>query len=258
VITPDDVRGPIRRIDTSSALPYYAQLYAILKARITGGEWPAGHRLPSEPELCELYDVSRITVRQALALLVRDGNITRGRGKGTFVRDTRLTAAPRTVSSFSSELHDLGMKPGSRILDVRRSAATADLAEKMGLEPGAALVAVRRLRLADDRPIGIQTATLPAARFPGLEGLLGDDVSLYTILREYFGVVGTGATEVFKGSTVGRASAGLLECTPSTPAFDVTRISFDNEGVYEHTASLLRGDRYEIRIALTSARTEGN
>jgi GntR family transcriptional regulator len=257
-MTDPELRPPGRRIDTSSALPYYAQLYAILKARITGGEWPAGHRLPSEPELCALYDVSRITVRQALALLARDGHITRGRGKGTFVRDTRLTAAPRTVSSFSSELHDLGMKPGSRILEVRRTEAPAALAEEMRLEPGVEVIVVRRLRLADDRPIGIQTASLPAARFPGIEGLLGDDVSLYEILRDYFGVVGAGATEIFKASTVGRASAGLLECPPSAPAFEVTRISFDNEGVYEHTASLLRGDRYEIRIALTSARTEGH
>lgn len=251
-------RQPVKRIDTRSPLPYYAQLYAILKARITGGEWPAGHRVPSEPELCRLYDVSRITVRQALALLEQDGHITRGRGKGTFVRDTRLTAAPRSVSSFSSELHDLGMKPGSRILDVRRAGVSAAVAEQMNLEPGTAVVRLRRLRLADDRPIGIQTATLPAARFPGLEDLLGDDVSLYSILRDYFGVVGTGATEIFKASTVGRADAGLLECTPGTPAFDVTRVSYDDEGVFEHTASLLRGDRYEIRIALTSARTEGN
>ena len=251
-------RQPVKRIDTTAALPYYAQLYAILKARITGGEWAAGHRLPSESELCALYDVSRITVRQALALLARDGHITRGRGKGTFVRDTRLTAAPRTVSSFSSELHALGMKPGSRVLDVRRTTASAALAEEMNLEPGVPVVRVRRLRLADDRPIGVQTATLPAARFPGLEDLVGDDVSLYSILRDYFGVVGTGATEIFKASTVGRADAALLECKPTTPAFDVTRVSFDDDGVFEHTASLLRGDRYEIRIALTSARTEGN
>jgi GntR family transcriptional regulator len=257
-MTSSKTRPPGKRIDISSALPYYAQLYAILKARITGGEWPAGHRLPSEPELCELYDVSRITVRQALALLAQDGHITRGRGKGTFVRDTRLTAAPRSVSSFSSELHDLGMKPGSRVLDVRLSEASAALAEEMNLDPGASVVRIRRLRLADDRPIGIQAATLPSARFPGLEGLLGDDVSLYSILRDYFGVVGTGASEIFKASTVGRTDAALLECKPSTPAFEVTRISFDNEGVYEHTASLLRGDRYQIRIALTSARTEGN
>src|SRR4051794_21458005 len=185
-----------RRIDTRSALPYYAQLYAILKARITGGEWPAGHRLPSESELCGLYDVSRITVRQALSQLEREGCITRGRGKGTFVRDTRLTTAPRTVSSFSSELNDLGMKPGSRILDVRRTRATEALAESMDVEPGVALLSVRRLRLADGRPIGIQTAMLPEARFAGLDELLGDDVSLYAILRDYFGVVGTGATEV--------------------------------------------------------------
>ena len=218
------VRQPGKRIDISSALPYYAQLYAILKARITGGEWPSGHRLPSESELCELYDVSRITVRQALALLAQDGHITRGRGKGTFVRDTRLTAAPRSVSSFSSELHDLGMKPGSRILDIRRSEATSDLADEMNLDPGAAVVSIRRLRLADDRPIGVQTATLPASRFPGLEALLGDDVSLYSILRDYFGVVGTGASEIFKASTVGRSDAALLECKPSTPAFEVTRI----------------------------------
>jgi GntR family transcriptional regulator len=249
---------PVKRIDTTSALPYYAQLHALLKSRIAGGEWPPGHQLPSEAELCTLYDVSRITVRQALALLAQEGHVSRGRGKGTFVRDSRLTAAPRTVSSFSSELHALGMKPGSRVLDVRLAKASAALAEEMGVSPGLELVRVTRLRLADDRPIGIQTASLPGTRFPGLQELITDDVSLYAILRDYFGIVGTGATEIFKASTVGRADAALLECRPSTPAFEVTRISFDDGGVYEHTASLLRGDRYQIRIALTGARTEGN
>lgn len=111
---------PFKRVDVSSPIPYYLQISESLRARIQAGEWPRGSQIPTEAELCQAYDVSRITIRQALALLVRDGLLVRGRGKGTFVREPNLTAAPRTVSSFTTELRELGMKAGARILAADR------------------------------------------------------------------------------------------------------------------------------------------
>jgi GntR family transcriptional regulator len=107
---------PFRRTDPSSPVLLYLQLSGFFRERITSGEWSRGIQIPTEAELCESYDVSRTTVRQALVLLERDGLLLRGRGKGTFVRGPSLTVAPRSVSSFSAELRDLGMTPGARIL----------------------------------------------------------------------------------------------------------------------------------------------
>lgn len=240
----------VKGIDNTSAMPLYAQVSALLRERITSCEWPAGEQIPTETELCKAYRTSRITIRQALALLVREGLIVRGRGKGTFVRDARLTAAPRSVSSFSTEITALGMKPGSRIINVRVIPASPDCAAEMDLDAGTQLLRVRRLRTADDKPIGIQTALLVASRFEGLKSLLTNDVSLYGVIREHFGIIPSGATEVFKASGVTGDDAELLECEPDLHAFKVTRVTYDARGIFEYTTSIMRGDRYQIRIAL--------
>jgi GntR family transcriptional regulator len=246
---------PYRRVNIGSPVPYYAQICEFLRERITGGEWPRGARIPTEAELCEAYAVSRITVRQALALLVRDGLLVRGRGRGTFVNEPSLMAAPRSVSSFSTELRDLGMRPGSRILRSEIVPAAPEVAAEMSVEIGSDLISIRRLRTADDRPIGIQDTLLVASRFEGLLDVLTDGSSLYAVINEYYGVVATGATEVFKAAGVHRGDAELLDCRPGQPAFEVTRMTFDERGIFERTLSVLHGDRYQVRIALQNARS---
>lgn len=245
---------PFKRVDTSSPVPYYVQICESMRARIRSGEWPWGSQIPTEAELCDAYEVSRITVRQALALLVRDGLLVRGRGKGTFVREPNLTAAPRTVSSFSTELRELGMKPGAHILASTTITADPEIAAEMELDIGAPLISIRRLRTADDRPIGIQDTLLDAARFEGLTKVLGESASLYEVLKDYYGVVATSAVEVFKATGIGRADAKLLECRVGQPAFEVTRLTADDHGIFERTSSVLHGERYQIRIALQNAR----
>lgn len=245
---------PYRRVDPSSPIPLYLQISDFLRERIRTGEWPRGSQIPTEAELCDAYEVSRITVRQALALLSRDGLVVRGRGRGTFVREPSLTAAPRTVSSFSTELRDLGMKPGSRILETGTVSASVELAAEMDIEVGRELTSLRRLRLADDQPIGIQHTVVVASRFPDILSVLSDGSSLYEVMKDYYGVVATDATEVFRAAGVSKADAQLLNCKPGQPAFEVTRVTFDQSGVFERTFSVLHGDRYQIRFALHNAR----
>ena len=74
-----------RTIDRASKAKLYVQMYAIFLDKIKSGEWPAGLRIPSEDELCRIYGVSKVTVREAIQELVREGYLTRQQGKGTFV-----------------------------------------------------------------------------------------------------------------------------------------------------------------------------
>src|SRR5690625_5566566 len=106
-------------LNTNSDLPLYRQLENALVARITSGQWGPGTKIPSEPELCEIFDVSRITVRNALSSLVQRNMLVRERGKGTFVRDVEVVTQSRSVHSFTTEMHNMGIKPGSRILSVQ-------------------------------------------------------------------------------------------------------------------------------------------
>lgn len=74
-----------KTVDRESKLKLYVQIYSIFKEKIEDGEWPAGTQIPTEDELCKTYDVSKVTVREAIHELVREGLLKRQQGKGTFV-----------------------------------------------------------------------------------------------------------------------------------------------------------------------------
>lgn len=251
-MTPDSAQ---LRVDPELSTPFYVQLAEILRRRISQKEWPNGSRIPTETELCDTYHVSRITVRQALSRLANDGLITRARGRGTFVSFTNLTAAPRSVSSFSTELTELGMQPGSKVIALRTIKADAGDAQLLGCEIGTELFQINRVRTADGTPIGVQHTKLIAARFPGILEHIADDVSLYQLLHVRYGVIATGATETFRATGVRHDEAKLLNCRVGHPAFHVTRVTFDSTGVFERTSSILHGERYQIQIALSNTQT---
>ncbi|MFH5823630.1 GntR family transcriptional regulator [Georgenia sp. AZ-5] len=242
--------GVTQGVDTASMVPLYVQVEELLLRRITSGEWEPGRRIPTEQELCVAYGVSRVTVRQALARLVRRGLLSRARGRGTFVRDHRLTATARSVSSFSQELGALGKRPGAHVLGVDTVAASADVAAAMEREPGTELFRLRRVRTADGRPIAVQTSLLVAELFPGLPGRVREDGSLYEVLATHYAVVPVEAVEVFRVLGVPSSLAPLLEVPRGSHAFSVTRVTYDGRGAFEHTSSVIRGDSYEIRLAL--------
>src|ERR1019366_6403807 len=113
-------------------------------------------------DLCDKYRTSRVTIRQAVANLVNQGLLTRERGRGTFVRQPKVSAGVRGLTSFTEEMRGLGLSAGARVLEVRSEPALPDTAAKLQVEPGSGLVIVKRLRLGDEAPIGIQTAHLVA------------------------------------------------------------------------------------------------
>ena len=116
------------------------------------------------------YGVSRATVRQALSGLVAEGLLEIRRGRGTFVHGAALEHRLGGFYTFSREIERHGMRPGTRRAQHRRGARVAtQVAEGLGLAPGTPVVALSRVRLADDQPIVSETSYLPAARFTGLE-----------------------------------------------------------------------------------------
>lgn len=236
------------QLDHSSRMPLYAQVEQHLSEAIAGGRWGTGDRLPSEAELMAIYGVSRMTIRQAMTSLVERGLLVRGRGRGTFVRDARMIATSRGVSSFSDELRSLHMVPGTQVLGVEPAEATPEVAHALEVAPGTPVVVVRRLRTGDGRPIGIQTNHLLAERLPGIETMLGDSVSLYEILRERFDVVPTEAHETFRVGGASRADAEVLGLPRGGHVFLIDRIARDSHGPFELTCSVMRGDRYQIQL----------
>lgn len=237
-------------VDPSAPLPLYHQVEMAVRERISSGEWAPGTQIPPEDQLCEQFRVSRVTIRHALRNLVAQGLLDRERGRGTFVRDTTLTAGARGLTSFSAEMEALGLKAGGRTLSAAVQPAGADIAGALELEPDEPVVAIRRLRTGDGRPVGVQTAYLPADRFPELEALPLDGRSLYAVLRDQYGVTPAEAIETFRIAHVSESDAELLQVEAGACAFAVERLTSDAHQPFEFVRSMMRGDRYRVRLVL--------
>lgn len=240
----------MKRVDRARPEPLYHQLEVLLRGRILSGEWPPGTRIPTEKELCDTYQVSRVTARQAMKNLVDGGFLSRRPGRGTFVRAPLLTAGERGLRSFSEDMRDLSLRPGSRLLSLDVDPADVTELERLDLAVGSDVVKIRRLRTGDGHPIGVQLTRLPAARFGDLSADELADGSLYDLLENRYEVRIVEAHEKFWVTKVSAEDAAVLQVAAGDPAFRVERVAFDDDGPMEFTTSLMRGDRYQIQWVL--------
>ncbi|HVO42744.1 MAG TPA: GntR family transcriptional regulator, partial [Aggregatilineales bacterium] len=165
-----------------SHVPLYQQLVDKLAAQIRRGELRPGDRVPSEREIAERLNVSRTTARLAVEELVASGLVYREQGRGTFVAASARNSV-LGFASFSEDIRARGLKPGSRILAQELIDGDEAIHELLNLPPGEKVLRLVRLRLADSKPVAIQTAWLPARIVPGLEKRDLTNQSLFTILR---------------------------------------------------------------------------
>ena len=146
----------------SSFIPRYYEIEQALRARIV--ELEPGDALPSDAELCEEFAVSRMTARQAVQRLAQEGLLERVPGRGTFVAEPPAHRQAGNLLNFTTEMRRRHRTPASRLLERRAPRARrAEEAVRLKLKPGARVVVVRRLRLADGVPVAVETAVLRAA-----------------------------------------------------------------------------------------------
>jgi GntR family transcriptional regulator len=235
-------------------VPLYRQIKADLLEQIKGGQLAPGARIESELELMARYGVSRATVRQALGQLVAEGYLEIRRGLGTYVATPKLEQGLGGFYSFSREIERLGMRPGTRVLGVRMEPATRTVAAALGLPLETPVVALRRLRLADDEPLVAETSYLPAARFPGLAERDFSRRRLYDTLLADYGVRPARAHEVFEPVLLTAEEASLLGKHRGDPALVVERTAFDTTmQPIEFCRSVVRSDRVRYFVDLGEA-----
>jgi len=244
-------QGVAQRIDKRSPVPLYVQLEALLWERIKSGEWKPDHRLPSEDELAREHGVSKITVRQALRDLAAAGLVRREQGRGTFVAAPRLEQGPRELTSFSEEMRKRGLRPSSLVLERDVIPAGPSVAEKLQLAESEQVFRLRRIRLADETPMGLQTAYIPSRLVPGI---MDEDLaagSLYEVLGRKYGLTPARAREIHSARLVAPEEARYLLTLEGSPALAAERVSFLPDGrPLELVYSVMRADRYQIVLEL--------
>jgi len=223
----------------------------ILLDGIQAGHWKPDDQIPTESDLAQTYEVSKITVPQALRELADSGYVRREQGRGTFVAGARLEQGPRELTSFTEEMRRYGLRSASRVLESGVISAEGEVAEKLLVPPEDKVFVLKRLRLADSEPMGIQTAYIPLELAPDLPHDPMESVSLYGVLRSKYGREPAYARETHSAVVVQEEDAKLLGVPAGAPALAAERVTFLQNGrPMEFVKSVMRGDRYRIILDL--------
>ena len=236
----------------------HAQIEDWLAGQIAAGALVPGDRLPTEQDLAAWFGVSRMTLRHALAELARRGLVTRtvGRRGGTIVAAPKLEQDLTTLAGFSEQLRRHGMVAGARVLSARERPAGPVAGAALQTGEDDPVYEVRRIRLADGRPIALERSMFPAARFPGMLDFRLDG-SLYELLEVRYGLRPYRARESLEPVTAGVREAEALEVAEGAPLMLVERTAYAHSGEpLEFARDLFRGDRTRV-VVWTSELAEG-
>lgn len=238
------------RPDARADTPLHAQLARRLAGEIRSGVWRAGDRLPSERALMQSAGVSRATVRQALETLERRGLVRRQHGRGTFVGHPRHEQSLQLAYSFHVDLLAGGLRLTERVLELTTVPADAELAERLQIKTGAAVIALKRLRLVQGIPMMLTQVYLPYDLCPRLldETFSG---SLYSLLSERYQLPVTRAVDRLEAIVAGGEFRRLLAVTKNAPLIFVERTAFTTGDVVLHLGyNYIRGDMCSFRAEL--------
>ncbi len=239
-------------IDKEAPLPLYHQVREALLALITEGELQEGSVIPTERQIGEKLQVSRITVRRAIDELVREGYLVTQQGKGTFVARPKIDRRMTQMKSFSEQMLEEGHRPGSQLLSLRHEKATQHVATALRIQDDGWVWVVERLRYADDEPICISVTYL---NLPLEETLtpaeLQRETSLWTILEKKG--IRLKRTEVtIHAISAGEREAELLNIELGNPLLLVEGTVFTADEIpIEYHEMYNRGDRYKYSIQTT-------
>jgi GntR family transcriptional regulator len=227
----------------SRFVPRYYEIEQSLRERAAHLEPHSA--LPSESQLCEEFGVSRMTARAAVQRLVQDGLVYRVPGRGTFVAASRANRTAGHILSFSDEMRRKGRVPSSRVVERRQRRATDEEERRLGVRT---VVVLRRVRLADGKPLALERAVFPAERVgKALEADL-QSASLFETLVTA-GLVPTSGSAALAAEAATAEDARLLRVRKGAPLLVERRLIHDPEGrPLEWTESRYVGSRYGIDV----------
>ena len=212
----------------------YSKVEEYIRSGIKNGTWKPGDVLPKEIELCEMFGVSRPTVRTALNNLVHEGAITRTKRKGTVVREWRtLESATVFIESFQQELENKGMNVVTEVLEFRTVEASDLLRERLELQPGALVVKLTRLRYARDAfeegPVVLTSSYLPEGLWPLIQSCDMEHESLRQVLKKNHFERSVMEKEITIHALTER-EARLLGEPPATDVIRIETLAWDQVG----------------------------
>ncbi|MEZ4666334.1 MAG: GntR family transcriptional regulator [Anaerolineae bacterium] len=235
-------------IRKDSPVPIYFQIQTGITALIESGILRPGECLPSENVLARRFNISPMTVRQAMTELVNYGYVYRQRGRGTFVATRRMEHPLERLVSFSEDMRSRGLSSSSQILYFENVIPPSEVDLRIHLPPDTRLTRIKRLRFADGKPVGIHDSYLHNVVISALE--LEKKHSLYALLAEKGTHLGEGE-DMIEAVAASKEAAQLLNVKTGSPLLRTTRFAWDVHGQFvEYVVALYHANLYQYRTRL--------
>lgn len=238
---------------SKEAMPLYLQIKNHLKAQIENKEYQLNDVIPGELELEKLYDVSRITVRQAILELEREGYVARARGKGTTViYNDKINEFLFEIKSFTKEMEDRGIVPSTKYVDIKKIAADDEIARIFNIQVGDNVYLLHRIRCGDGEPV-VVFHTYLNTKYPFPLDKQKYANSMYDVFDEIGVKKPVRVCETFEAISASETIAKELEIQVGSPIFFRVRKSFDkHDEIVEYSLCYYPGNKYTYSIQLTN------
>ena len=231
----------------------YINIYTSILTKIKQGIYSENSALPSERKLCDIYHVSRSTIRQSLILLENDGYIYTVHGQGTYIKPQVFEQTLNKFYSFTDELKRSNIYINNTIISNELISLDKDLALLLNRENGEMFHKIVRLRSADDFSLMIESTYLPQNRFYRISTEILEKGSLYHYLTSTYSLKVDRAIETFKPCIPNRLQCNLLKISSKIPCTLLERFSYEEDYLVEYTFSIVRGDKYIFKVNLSTS-----
>lgn len=233
----------------NSPIPLHHQIYTIIKQRIERGPYQEGYQLPSENELSKEFDVTRITIRNAMRRLQNDGYIITTKGKGSVVSSNKLEQSLFRFYSFGRDFSDSSLKPATHVLSASIEPANELELSKLNLDQSANIQKIIRIRTLNDIPVIVEISTIPDLLAPGLIKMPLENLSIYNILEMEYRLPIIKSCEYLDTINCDSYFSDLLKIEAGKAVFVAERITYTTDFVpIEYRVSYIRGDKLRFHI----------
>ncbi|MCX5908040.1 MAG: GntR family transcriptional regulator [Deltaproteobacteria bacterium] len=238
-----------KKVDKRIPIPAYYQLREILREKIANKEWKLGEKILSETELSEIHGINRMTVRQAILELCREGLLYREKGKGTFVAKHKVERDLSDLDSLTSYLQSLNLTVKTKVLEFKAVPASKKVAGKLAIPTGAKAFRLVRLRFLNQTPFFLETSFLPIALCPQL---IEDDLaqnSLYDLLENKYGLHLDSADVLIEAISADGSAEQHLRVKKGGPLVRLEQVTYlDRHQPIQYLEAISRSDKYKYHL----------
>lgn len=235
-------------------MPLFQQVKESIRRKILDGTYAPHQKLPSERQMIEAFSVSRITIRQALSQLQRDGLIFKINGKGTFVSMPKAQFDVSTLKGFGESAASIGQEAFSKLISITTDIPKDNVASCLGLSSGVRVTRIQRLRYLNREPLAFDITYAPTYVSDGFGNADLEQRDLFDVIENDCGIAIASARVNLESMICDGELAGFLNMEPGSAALHIERTILDGNGqplLYENL--FYRGDRFRFGMEIDRA-----